>query len=37
MATTETLTEQERLAGIGENYEEKFGFHDPETGYALKA
>ncbi len=38
MATTpEVLTEQEQLAGIGENYEEKFGFHDPETGYAFKA
>ena len=31
------LLEQEQLAGIGENYEEKFGFHDPETGYAFKA
>jgi Fe-S cluster assembly protein SufB len=38
MATTpEVLAEQRQLAGIGENYEEKFGFHDSETGYAFKA
>ena len=37
MATTPELTEQEQLAGIGEDYETKFGFHDPETGYAFKA
>jgi Fe-S cluster assembly protein SufB len=40
MATTPDtppIPEAEQLAGIGENYEEKFGFHDPETGYAFKA
>jgi Fe-S cluster assembly protein SufB len=38
MATTpEVLAEQRELAGINQNYEEKFGFHDSETGYAFKA
>jgi Fe-S cluster assembly protein SufB len=47
MATTEIqvpplspkeLTEQERgLKDIGSDYAERFGFHDPETGYAYKA
>src|SRR4051812_15641036 len=47
MATPETqvpplspkeLTEQERgLKDIGSDYAERFGFHDPETGYAYKA
>ena len=38
MATTpEVLAEQRELAGLNSNYEEKFGFHDPETGYAFKA
>src|SRR5881392_436603 len=32
------LTEQERaLKEIGSDYAERFGFHDPETGYAYKA
>ena len=32
------LTESEAaLKGIGSDYKEKFGFHDPETGYAYKA
>jgi Fe-S cluster assembly protein SufB len=47
MATPETkvpplspkeLTEQEQaLKGIGSDYAERFGFHDPETDYAYKA
>ena len=45
MATPETTTkeldpklaEQEALKDIGADYEERFGFHDPETGYAYKA
>jgi Fe-S cluster assembly protein SufB len=44
MATPETavsqkqLTDQEAgLRDIGSDYKEKFGFHDPETGYAYKA
>jgi Fe-S cluster assembly protein SufB len=47
MATPETqtptlspkeLTEEERaLKGIGSDYAERFGFHDPETDYAYKA
>src|SRR6201747_3255070 len=37
MATPEVIAEQQALVGINENYEEKFGFHDPETGYAFKA
>src|ERR687891_360513 len=47
MATPETttpvppgkqLTDQERaLKEIGSDYKERFGFHDPETGYAYKA
>src|SRR4051794_22786389 len=32
------LTEQEKgLKEIGSDYGERFGFHDPETGYASKA
>src|SRR5436190_21951285 len=32
------LTQQERgLKDIGSDYAERFGFHDPETGYAYKA
>src|SRR5438477_375103 len=32
------LTAQERgLKDIGSDYGEKYGFHDPETGYAYKA
>src|SRR6266513_3516387 len=32
------LTEQEKgLKEIGSDYAERFGFHDPETGYAYKA
>src|SRR4051795_11195376 len=45
MATIDTtqpsgkqLTESESaLKGINADYKEKFGFHDPETGYAYKA
>src|ERR671934_1887545 len=45
MATTDItqpsgkqLTDEERaLRGINADYAEKFGFHDPETGYAYKA
>src|SRR3954453_4435991 len=37
MATPEVIAEQQALVGINANYEEKFGFHDPETGYAFKA
>src|SRR5437867_940961 len=46
MATPETkpnpsgkvLTEKESaLREIGSDYKERFGFHDPETGYAYKA
>src|SRR6476661_7220216 len=32
------LTDEESaLKGINADYKEKFGFHDPETGYAYKA
>jgi Fe-S cluster assembly protein SufB len=37
MATPEVLEEQRGLAGINADYKEKFGFHDPETGYAYKS
>jgi Fe-S cluster assembly scaffold protein SufB/intein/homing endonuclease len=37
MATTDAATEKKELAGINADYKEKFGFHDPETGYAYKA
>src|SRR6478752_4307293 len=37
MATPEVIAEQQALAGINDDYESKFGFHDPETGYAFKA
>jgi Fe-S cluster assembly protein SufB len=45
MATPETkikqpdpkLAEQEALKDIGADYEQKFGFHDPEGDYAYKA
>jgi Fe-S cluster assembly protein SufB len=37
MATPEVVAEQESLKGINADYKEKFGFHDPETGYAYKA
>src|SRR5438270_5516417 len=37
MATPEVIAEQQALAGINDDYKEKFGFHDPETGYAFKA
>src|SRR5687767_1223109 len=36
--STKVLTDQESgLKDIGSDYAEKFGFHDPETGYAYKA
>ena len=37
MATPEVIAEQQALIGINADYKEKFGFHDPETGYAFKA
>src|SRR6187551_686601 len=37
MATPQVIAEQQALVGINEDYETKFGFHDPETGYAFKA
>jgi len=37
MATPEAVAEQREVAGINADYKEKFGFHDPETGYAYKA
>jgi Fe-S cluster assembly protein SufB len=37
MATPEVLAEKRDLAGINSDYKEKFGFNDPETGYAYKA
>ncbi len=37
MATPEVIAEQQALVGINDDYENKFGFHDPETGYAFKA
>src|SRR3954467_849476 len=37
MATPEVIAEQQALVGINSDYKEKFGFHDPETGYAFKA
>jgi len=38
MATSpEVIAEKESLAGINSDYKEKFGFNDPEAGYAYKA
>ena len=37
MATPEVLAEKRDLAGINADYKEKFGFNDPESGYAYKA
>jgi Fe-S cluster assembly protein SufB len=41
MATPETAVErpaeERELAGINADYKEKFGFHDPESGYAYKS
>ncbi len=37
MATPEVIAEKRELGGINADYKEKFGFHDPETGYAYKA
>src|SRR5215211_7345752 len=36
MATPETIAEQQALQDIGSDYEERFGFHDPEN-YLFKA
>jgi Fe-S cluster assembly protein SufB len=36
-ATPAAAAEQKKVAGINADYEEKFGFHDPETGYAYKS
>ena len=32
MTTPEVIAEQQALVGINDDYETKFGFHDPETG-----
>ena len=37
MATAEVLAEKEKVQGTNSDYTEKFGFSDPETGYAFKA
>jgi Fe-S cluster assembly protein SufB len=37
MATKEAVEEQRDLAQINADYKERFGFHDPESGYAYKA
>jgi Fe-S cluster assembly protein SufB len=37
MATPEAVAEKRELGGINADYREKFGFHDPESGYAYKA
>ena len=37
MAIPEGIAEQQGLVGINADYKEKFGFHDPESGYAFKA
>ncbi|HZK16058.1 MAG TPA: Fe-S cluster assembly protein SufB, partial [Solirubrobacterales bacterium] len=37
MPSPEALAEQEQLQDINSDYKEKFGFHDPESGYAYKA
>ena len=37
MAIPEVIAEQQGLVGINADYKEKFGFHDPESGYAFKA
>ncbi len=34
---TERPAEERELAGINADYKEKFGFHDPESGYAYKS
>jgi Fe-S cluster assembly protein SufB len=36
-ATAAAVAEQEKVSRINADYEEKFGFHDPETGYAYKS
>jgi Fe-S cluster assembly protein SufB len=36
-ATPAAIAEQEKVSRINADYEEKFGFHDPETGYAYKS
>ena len=37
MATPDIITEQDSIKDINADYKERFGFHDPETGYAYKA
>ncbi|HZJ28586.1 MAG TPA: Fe-S cluster assembly protein SufB, partial [Solirubrobacterales bacterium] len=37
MPSPDALAEQEQLQDINSDYKEKFGFHDPESGYAYKA
>jgi Fe-S cluster assembly protein SufB len=36
-ATPAAVAEQQEVSRINADYEEKFGFHDPETGYAYKS
>jgi Fe-S cluster assembly protein SufB len=36
-ATPAAAAEQREVSRINADYEQKFGFHDPETGYAYKA
>ena len=35
--SSERPAEERELAGINADYKEKFGFHDPESGYAYKS
>jgi len=37
LSPKELTKQEEALKGIGSDYAERFGFHDPETGYAYKA
>src|SRR5215216_2222580 len=37
LSPKELTKQEEALKEIGSDYAEKFGFHDPETGYAYKA
>jgi len=37
LSPKELTRQEESLKDIGSDYAERFGFHDPETGYAYKA
>src|SRR6476620_10292937 len=37
LSPKELSQEEQALKGIGSDYAERFGFHDPETDYAYKA